>query len=419
MRKGKIHYAWIVLIGVLLIRGFASGGINMTAGLFLTPVAADIGIGVGTLSVYFSIMSIVTVLCLPIAGKLFHKYDVRVIAIVSACLQALSFAAFGYMKSVIGWYLLSIPQAMGASVVANILGPILINRWFVKHKGLLLGLQMAVVGIFGAILQQVTANVIAQNGWRYAYLLIGLLTFVVVVVSSLLFLRNTPEEKQLFAYGADKKTEYEKTLEKQNSTEQHKTVASENETAMEQKKAIFYYLLFFMIAITGVGVFTQHIPTYGGELGYDIGQTGTAMSCISIGTAVGAIFLGIVSDRIGSLKTGYMLMSVGFASVVGLWFGNAGLLVFYIASFLLGLVSSGIMVLAPILTIAFYGTVHYETMFAKVSMGAPIASVFLLPAYGYIYDFTQSYQMVLFCLSVLLIIASICISLGWRRRRFF
>ena len=51
---------------------------------------------------------------------------------------------------------------MEESVVANILGSILINRWFVKHKGLLLGLQMTVVGVFGAILQQVTANVIRR-----------------------------------------------------------------------------------------------------------------------------------------------------------------------------------------------------------------------------------------------------------------
>ena len=419
MKRVKLHFAWIVLIGVLLVRGFASGGINMTAGLFLAPVATDIRVGVGTLSVYFSIMSIVTVLCLPIAGKLFHKYDVRVIAIVSASLQALSFAAFGYMKSVIGWYLLSIPQAVGASVVANILGPILINRWFVKHKGLLMGLQMAVVGVFGAILQQVTANVSAQNGWRYAYRLIGLLTFLVVVVSSLLFLRNTPEEKQLLAYGADEVVETKGPAEKQKSTGQHETVIKESETPMEQKKAIFYYLLFFMISITGVGVFTQHIPTYGGQLGYDIGQTGTAMSCISIGTAVGAILIGIVSDRIGSLKTGYMLMIAGFASIVGLWFGNAGFLMFYAASFLLGFVSSGIMVLAPILTIAFYGNTNYEKMFAKVSMGAPLASVFLLPAYGYIYDFTQSYRMVLLFLVFLLVVATICISLGWKRRRVF
>ena len=69
MKKIKLHYAWFVLLGVILIRGFAGGGINMTSGLFLFPVSQEIGVGMGTLSIYFSITSIVMVLWLPFAGK--------------------------------------------------------------------------------------------------------------------------------------------------------------------------------------------------------------------------------------------------------------------------------------------------------------------------------------------------------------
>lgn len=102
-----------VLVGIILIRGFASGGINMTASLFLTPVSQGLGVGIGTLSLYFSIMSVVTILWLPYAGKLVGRYNIRILAVISATLQALSFAGFGLMNNVIGWYLLSIPQAMG------------------------------------------------------------------------------------------------------------------------------------------------------------------------------------------------------------------------------------------------------------------------------------------------------------------
>ena len=62
MKKTGFHYCWLVLAGIILIRGFAGGGINMTSGLFLAPVAADIGVGIGSLSIYLSITSIVMVL---------------------------------------------------------------------------------------------------------------------------------------------------------------------------------------------------------------------------------------------------------------------------------------------------------------------------------------------------------------------
>lgn len=61
MSEKKIHYAWIILIGVILIRGFSGGCINMTSGLFLAPVSNEIGVGIGRLSIYFSITSAVMV----------------------------------------------------------------------------------------------------------------------------------------------------------------------------------------------------------------------------------------------------------------------------------------------------------------------------------------------------------------------
>ncbi|MHA9736638.1 MFS transporter [Robinsoniella peoriensis] len=173
MKRNKLHYAWLILLGVIMIRGFAGGGINMTSGLFLFPVSQEIGVGMGSLSIYFSITSIVMVLWLPFAGKLINKYDIRIVAIAGAVLQALSFAGMGFMNAVYGWYLLAIPYAMGATILVSLLGPILINRWFAKNAGMMMGIQMAFVGLFGAVFQPVTSNIISIRGWRTGYIYIG------------------------------------------------------------------------------------------------------------------------------------------------------------------------------------------------------------------------------------------------------
>ena len=104
--KKKIHFAWWVLLGLAIIIGIARGGINNAGGLFLTPVSEDLGIGMGQLTLYLSIASITTMIFLPIAGKMMAKYDIRLLLIVSIILQAGSFAMFGLMNSVWGWYLL-------------------------------------------------------------------------------------------------------------------------------------------------------------------------------------------------------------------------------------------------------------------------------------------------------------------------
>lgn len=409
MRNKKLHYAWIILLGVILIRGFAGGGINLTSGLFLSPVSNDIGVGIGTLSLYLSITSIVTVLWLPVAGKIVNKYDIRVIAVIGAILQALSFVALGFMNSVYGWYVLAIPFAMGSTLLVSLLGPILINRWFSKNQGLIMGMHMAFVGLFGAVLQPVTSSIISQKGWRAGYYIIGGVTFIIVIITSLLLLRNKPEDKNLSAFGADSPSD-----KKVESNQVEKTVGISEKTAL--RSASFYFLVLFLVAITGVGVFMQHIPTYGSLLGYSVKQTGNALAFASIGTAIGSIAIGIISDKIGSIKTSYIMIGIGILSISGFFVSSYSFFLFGLSTFLHGLVSSSIMVLAPILTIKFYGQKDYEKIFAKVSMGAPIASVLLIPIYGFVYDVTDSYLIVLIGMICLLIIAALSITVGWKKR---
>ena len=74
------------------------------------------------------------------------------------------------------------------------------------------------------------------------------------------------------------------------------------------------------------------------------------------------------------------------------------------------------MVLAPILTIQFFGQRDYEKIYAKVSMGAPLASIVLIPVYGFVYDATAQYGYVLLGMIGLLLLAAFCIAAGWRRR---
>lgn len=409
MRNNKLHYAWIILLGVILIRGFAGGGINLTSGLFLSPVSNDIGVGIGTLSLYLSITSIVTVLWLPVAGKLVNKYDIRIIAVVGAILQALSFVALGFMNSVYGWYVLAIPFAMGSTLLVSLLGPILINRWFSKNQGLIMGMHMAFVGLFGAVLQPITSSIISNKGWRAGYYIIGGVTFIIVIVTSLLLLRNKPEDKDLSAFGANSPSE-----KKVESNRVENTVDISEKIAI--RSASFYLLVLFMVAITGVGVFMQHIPTYGSLLGYSVKQTGNALAYASIGTAIGSIAIGIISDKIGSIKTCYIMIGIGILSILGFFLSSYNFLLFGLSTFLHGLVSSSIMVLSPILTIKFYGQKDYEKIFAKVSMGAPIASVLLIPIYGFVYDVTKSYLIVLIGMICLLIIAALSITIGWKKR---
>ena len=96
---------------------------------------------------------------------------------------------------------------------------------------------------------------------------------------------------------------------------------------------------------------------------------------------------------------------------------NGNLPIFAAGAFLNGVAVSGVGVIVAILTRLFYGSRDYGKIFAKVSMGSPLASIVLIPAYGFVYDATGSYFWVLIFLLALLGIAITSIALGWTSRQ--
>ncbi len=418
MRNEKRSWLpWLVLTGTIIVRGFATG-LNTVSSLFLAPVADELGTGIGTLSIYFSIISIVQIAWFSYAGQLLNKYDVRWVAAVAICLQAIAFGALGFMKHVTGWYVLAIPLAMGAGILVNLLGPILINRWFHKNIGTILGIQAAFVGLFGAVLQPMTSTMIGTKGWRAAYFSMGLLSLCVMLLATVFLIRSKPIHAV---------TDKVDSLEKENTDgmSKNKDVKRSNlsqETVSDNvlkstHSPAFYALLAFLFAVTGVAVFVQHIPTYGTLLGYSMTQIGMVLSVASIGNAIGSFFIGFLSDRIGGLRTCYLIIGIWLAAIVGFLFGGSHFMIFMAAAVLNGLVTPSVMVTAPILTRAFFGMTDYEKIYAKVSTGVPLASIFLIPIYGFIYDMTGNYLIVLFILCILLLLAGFSIAYGWKHKQ--
>lgn len=405
MKTKKIHFAWVVLVGVILIRGIVGGGINTVSGLFLKPVSDDIGVGIGQLSIYLSISSVVMLIWLPIAGKLLNKYDVKWLSIIAVVLQAGSFIGFGFMNSVWGWYILAVPIIMGGTILSNLLGPVLINRWFAKNNGLILGILIAFVGIFAAFLQPLTTTFISSYGWRFAYKALGGITFIVVILSALFFIKNYPKDINLKPYGYVEGTS-------NNTTEKLEGI----DISIASKSSSFFLLILFIIALTGYGVFVQHISTYGLQLNYTLESIGFALSLSSIGMSIGALAIGVLADKLGVVVTSIGVAIIGIISVVLYIISGSSFILFIIATFLQGLANSAIGVLSPILTLKFYGKKDYEKIYSNVMVGIPIASIILVPAYGFIYDLFGGYYYVLIFLLFLMVVSLLSIIFAWRSR---
>lgn len=409
-KKNRIHYAWWILLGLCIIVGLGKGGLNNSAGLFLTPVSKDLGIGMGNLSLYFSISAIVTIIFLPLGGKLMAKYDIRLILTVSIILQAGAFALFGLMGSVWGWYLLAIPLAVGGVFITVIAGPVLINQWFKKNNGLALGILSAAGGAMGAIAQPVVGTLIANQGWRMAYIIVGVAFIIIIVPVILLLIKKSPKEKGLRPYGA----------EEMNSTSSMNTEKGSEKgvtMAVAKKSSAFYGLVIFFFLVTSIASFSAHIPTFLMNKGFDVTFAGNVMGTYMIGVLIGSLLIGFLTDKIGSRNTALLAMSIGLIAICLLLFSVASSIIITIAVGLFGIVSASIGTLGPALTSSLFGNREYSQIYSNASLGLAISSVVALPAYGYVFDFTGSYNIALYALIIMLILNIIIIIMAFKGKK--
>lgn len=111
---------------------------------------------------------------------------------------------------------------------------------------------------------------------------------------------------------------------------------------------------------------------------------GKILSISMIGSAIGSLLIGFASDKLGVISTSIGVMVIGMLSVIIFLFSRQVYWLFSTAAFLHGLATSSIGVLAPILTSSFLGNKNYEKLYSFIMMGSPLASVLLVPIYGWL-----------------------------------
>jgi len=412
-RKDKLHFAWWILVGLCITVGLGKGALTGSAGLYLPPVSKELHIGMGNLTIYLSIAAVVTLIFLPIGGKMMGKYNPRILLTLAIILQAGAFIAFGLMHSVWGWYIFSLPLAVGGVFITVIAGPVLINRWFKKKNGLALGILGAAGGLMGAIAQPIVGNMITNQGWRFGYIALGCGVIVIAVPVILLLMKKNPQEMGLLPYGAREVRVSEGNLA---------PVTDEGEKGVlmadAKKSKAFYAMVLFFFLITSIASFSVHIPTYMINQGYSIAFAGQVMGGYMFGVLIGSLVMGFSIDKFGTGKTAYATMFLGILAVFMLLFLTQYRMVAIFATGLFGFTASNaINTLAPALTTSIFGSKNYSQIYSTASLGLAVASIVALPVYGYVFDFMGSYKPVLAVMIVMMAINVILVALAFRDKK--
>jgi MFS family permease len=190
----RVFYGWVILAVSALIMFGTGPGQSHLIGLFFDPIQADLGLDRTEIALAYGSATLAAALLLPRMGRLIDRYGAANMIWVIAL--GLGLAAIGFSFAT-GWIYLAVGfgflRFLGqGSLMLNCAN--LTSQWFDKKRGLALGLMALGFPISIALHPPLTQWLIAEAGWRGAWVWLGLITWVLLIPFALLFLYNRPEE---------------------------------------------------------------------------------------------------------------------------------------------------------------------------------------------------------------------------------
>ena len=193
----RFFYGWAIL-GVAGLGIFASGpGQSHTFSVFVGPISEDLGISRTEMGTAYGLATMAAAFLLPRMGKLVDKFGPRrmMLWIIAGLGCACLFfgAAANFLWLVVGFGML---RFMGqGSLMLNCAN--IVSQWFHKKRGFAMGLMASGFGISMAVHPPLGQFLIDTIGWRQAWVVLGLMTWLLMLPPLLLVVWDKPEDRGL------------------------------------------------------------------------------------------------------------------------------------------------------------------------------------------------------------------------------
>lgn len=200
--KRKLHYGWIVA-AVTFAALLVSAGIRSLPGVLMLPLEQEFGWDRSGISAAVSVNLVLYGLMGPFAAACMEKFGIRTMMTTALALLAAGLALSTTMTTL--WQLnvlWGIVVGLGTSVMANVLGVTVANRWFAQRKGLVVGVLTASAATGQLLFLPLLAHLSVSSGWRYA-VWAAVAALLLMIVVSAKWVRNYPSDIGLPPYGSD------------------------------------------------------------------------------------------------------------------------------------------------------------------------------------------------------------------------
>ena len=381
--------AWGVVVGAGLLMFINLGPVlYYTSGIFTKAITDDTGWTRGTIAAAGLPANLLITLTLPLVGWAVDSYGTRRIALLSSVLFAVGMLLLGQFSQTpaLFAFLLVIAYACGFALTPLPYAQI-VSGWFNKRRGLALGLMLTMSGLGTALLPPFSSVLIAQFGWRNAYVFLGIIVCAIGAFAAIALLRDPPQLTNKMLGNDDK------------------TPGLRVKSALTGRAFWTLFIAFFLISFA-IGGGSTSLPLVLTDRGVPAQQASFVMTIVGLAMMIGRLSFGLLLDRIFAPHlTALVFLAPALAFGV-LLLPNATDVNAMIAAAFLGLgLGAEVDALAYIASRAF-GLRYFGRILGFLMVAFTLGLAFGPTLFGKIFDQFQTYQLALWIAAGISVVSS-------------
>jgi MFS transporter, OFA family, oxalate/formate antiporter len=281
--RSPIHYSWVVLVAGTIGIALTIPGQTVGVSVFLDFIIDDLGLGRPAVSAVYTVGTLAGSLALPFIGRAIDRFGPRRSVLLIGSGFALACMFMGLVGSLfalaVGFALI---RGLGQGAL-SLVSMHSINLWFVRRRGLAVGLAGLGMAISTATMPLLINRLIEAFGWRVAYALLGVVVAAVVLPIGGGFFRFAPER-----YGREPDGKKFEGAARVSDTERNLSLS-------EARRTITFWLYAtgsFVTAMLGTGLVFHHFSILEG-----VGRPLAATVFVYFG----------ISQAVANFATGWLL----------------------------------------------------------------------------------------------------------------
>ncbi|MCC4909203.1 MFS transporter [Microbacterium sp. cx-59] len=382
--SGEFRRSWPTLIFSTIGAGVGLSALGYILGTLVVPLQTEFGWGRGEINLASLVSSLGLAAALPFVGRFLDRFGVKRVVMVSVPLFVIAMILLSTLTSSLATFLsfYAVAGILGAGTSAVTYSKAVVEE-FDRRRGIALGIVAGGLGAAGLVLPPLMGVVIADSGWRAAYLVMALLAALPFVL--VFFARLTPPSA---VAAVDRSTLPGLTLR----------------LAIRRREFWSLCVVFFLLGWALLTMIPHFVPLLI-DSGVDPVQAAFLSSLVGAGTVIARPVIGWLFDRFYAT---YVAVPLFLAAALGclllLWAGPGAA---PLTALLIGIGFGAEIDLMSYLSSRYFGPRAFGALYSLVYSVFMIGSAFGPVFAGFAFDGTGSYTIPLILAAVMMGIAAV------------